>query len=752
MNDQVKTWRRRRWISFVASILLLLGFVAILILSGVLSRASGKSHMAASLCLTPACVHAASELLYNLSPDYKNIDACTNFDQLACAGFNIHHDIPQDRSSYSTSTVMSENGQITLRHILESPYPRDSRHSYFSPKMLAASVIPTDEQNFNTMQTAYNSCLDEETLAKLGVQPLVELVRQVAGSFPVTPAEMEGDTLVTEKDHAALSETILLLEKLGVTTFEDLGTGADDKNPDVVIIQATPAGLTLPSPEYYQNKKIVGQYVDTMGKVLGSFLPRNASRKTASKLAQAVVDFETKIAAATPPTEDQQDVTKYYNIAKVSELGKIAPALGLDYVIKKLVPQDYSVDTLLLAFPEFTANVSRLVAQTPKSTVQSYLIWNTVNTYASYVKGPEVEPVSQFSNTLAGRDPDTKPERWKTCLAFTDNTVGWILSRFFVEAAFSESAKKFGNQIVSDIKQQFMSKLKGLSWMDDSVKSLAINKVRNIDQKVGFPTTSPNITDPDALAKWYRSMVITNSYFNNSLSSTAFSVHESWNSLGKPVDHGKWEMQADIINAYYSPVGNEIVFPAGIMQPPLFSDELPAYVSYGAFGSVSGHELSHAFDNSGRHFDENGNYTDWWTNATVAAFEERAKCFVDEYSNFTVEGNDGKPLHVNGRLTLGENIADAGGVAAAFAAWKERQQAMPDQDLPGLDYFSHEQLFHVFYAQFWCGKTRKEQAIRYIYTDPHSPAFARILGTMANSRSFLEAFSCPVKEPTCELW
>lgn len=148
-----------------------------------------------------------------------------------------------------------------------------------------------------------------------------------------------------------------------------------------------------------------------------------------------------------------------------------------------------------------------------------------------------------------------------------------------------------------------------------------------------------------------------------------------------------------------SQVGNEIVFPAGIMQPPLFSDELPAYVSYGAFGSVSGHELSHAFDNSGRHFDENGNYTDWWTNSTVAEFEKRAECFVDEYSKFTVEGNNGEPLHVNGRLTLGENIADAGGVAAAFAAWKERQQAMPDQDLPGLDHFSHAQLFHVFYAQ-----------------------------------------------------
>jgi len=188
------------------------------------------------------------------------------------------------------------------------------------------------------------------------------------------------------------------------------------------------------------------------------------------------------------------------------------------------------------------------------------------------------------------------------------------------------------------------------------------------------------------------------------------------------------------------------------MQFPVFNVDVPQYLSYGAFASVAGHELSHAFDSTGRHYDQNGNLADWWTNNTVKEFEKRADCFVKQYENFTVEGPDGKDLHVNGRLTLGENIADAGGVAAAFSAWKKRNAETPNQDLPGLDFFTHEQLFFVNYANWWCGKDRKESAVNRIYTDPHSPKFARILGTMANSRDFKESFKCPVKQPVCELW
>ncbi|KAJ8132689.1 hypothetical protein O1611_g937 [Lasiodiplodia mahajangana] len=746
---EVRSLRHRRWVSLIASVLLITAFVVILILSGVLSRNRKKSpKMDQSICTTPTCIHAASEILYNLSPNYKDLDPCTQFDALVCDGFHARYDIPEDRSSYSTASIMSDNGRTTLRHILESPYPGGSKHSIFSPMNLEKLAASTDEENFLTMQESYKACMDETTLKSIGASPLIELINNVAQSFPAT----DNTDLLQPEDYAKLSDTILLLEQLGVTSFEGLYTGADDKNPDVVIIQAMPAGYNLPSPEYYGDNDTVKQYQTMLEQVFSSLLPTAASRQSAAKLAQSVVELEKQIAALTPPPEDAQDVTKYYNIVPVSEVGKIGPALGLDKVVKGLSPADYAPDTMLLAFPEFLGNVSQIVSKTPKSTIQTFLIWNLISSYSSYVEAPEVEPLNRFNNILAGRDPETKSERWKTCLSYVDGTLGWILSRFYIEAAFSEAAKKYGDQIILDIKDQFTTRLGELDWMDESVKKLAANKVHNIDQKIGYPTKSPDIMNPDALRDYYKSLTITNSFFNNSLSSSKFSANQTWSALGKPVDRGEWGMQADIVNAYYNPAGNEIVFPAGIMQFPVFSVDLPGYVSYGAFASVAGHELSHAFDNSGRHYDENGNYTDWWTNRTVEEFTKRADCFVDQYNNFTIEGNDGKPLHVNGRLTLGENIADAGGVSAAFASWKKRQVATPDKSLPGLDYFTHDQLFFVFYANWWCGKIRKEQAVNYIYTDPHSPAFARILGTTANSRPFRESFNCPAKEPTCELW
>lgn len=334
-----------------------------------------------------------------------------------------------------------------------------------------------------------------------------------------------------------------------------------------------------------------------------------------------------------------------------------------------------------------------------------------------------------------------------------DSGIGWILSRFFVEKAFSAKAKKFGDTIVSDIKDQFNAKLLVTTWMSGPVIEKALRKVHNIVQKIGYPTKSPDIMDPQDLNSYYSDLNLSDTtFFANVVYMRQLEVRREWQALGKPVDRDEWGMTVPTVNAYYNPPGNEIVFPAGIMQFPVFDVDVPAYLSYGAFGSVAGHELSHAFDSTGRHYDENGNYTDWWTNSTVEAFTKRAQCFIDQFHNYTVEGPNGQPLHVNGRLTLGENIADAGGLSAAFQAWRMHSKERKYQNLPGLEYFTQDQLFFVSYSNWWCGTSRKETAINRIYTDPHAPKWARILGTMANSREFREAFKCKQKEPTCELW
>lgn len=311
-------------------------------------------------------------------------------------------------------------------------------------------------------------------------------------------------------------------------------------------------------------------------------------------------------------------------------------------------------------------------------------------------------------------------------LILTDSSA-WILSRFFIERAFSKEAKDLGDQIIHDIKNEFSVKLENSDWMTEKVRQLAIDKVNLIRQKIGYPTHSPDVTNAEELQRYYSNVnVSADSFFANRLSSTKNDVRREWAQVGKPVDKDEWDMSAPTVNAYYNPPGNEIVFPAGIMQAPVFYDpSIPKYLSYGAFGAVAGHELSHAFDSSGRHYDQNGNYTDWWDEHTVQAFKKKTDCFVEQYHNYSIPTKDGT-LPVNGKLTLGENIADAGGLTAAFQSWRRRDDEKADAVLPGLDHFTKEQVFFLAYGLTWCGKTREEEAIRRIYTDPHSPNSFRI--------------------------
>lgn len=437
----------------------------------------------------------------------------------------------------------------------------------------------------------------------------------------------------------------------------------------------------------------------------------------------------------------------------IDEAAAIAPEIDLKGLLKGLAPKDAKIDRVIVMTPKYLKELSLILAATDKEVLQSYFIWKIVQSYSSYVDADAVKPYKRFRNVLAGKDPDSAPERWRTCVGHVDNGLGWILSRFFVEKAFSAEAKDFGDTIITDIKTEFTKKLKGADWMDDDTTKKAVEKVHNIVQKIGYPTKSPDIMDPTTLRNYYKSVNVSgDAFFRNAALMNRFAVDLEWSALGKPVDRDQWGMTVPTVNAYYNPPGNEIVFPAGIMQFPVFDVNVPAYMSYGAFGSVAGHELSHAFDSTGRHYDQNGNYTDWWSESTIKAFKEKTECFVSQYANFTVPGPDDKPLHVNGRLTLGENIADAGGLSASFQAWKRRAAEKPNKDLPGLDHFTQDQLFFVTYSNWWCGKSRKDTAINRIYTDPHAPKWARILGTMANSKEFRESFQCKAKEPTCQLW
>ncbi|KAK3170763.1 hypothetical protein OEA41_002845 [Lepraria neglecta] len=581
----------------------------------------------AGICLTPACVLAASEILENMSPRYHEIDPCTNFDKFVCEGWAEKHDLRADQGSSFTGTIMAENSQQILRHVLESPYPIDSQnievHSVAKQKI------------FEKLHDTYEACMSEGIIKEAGSAPLLGVLRKIEELFPASRPHEDHDSFPASlnsgqkglllKGENNLSKTMAYLTSIGVgalVTFD-----ADDKDPDVVIpFVNAPRQPGLPSKEYYKDPMTVVKYAKTIGQVLEALLQEadphsdflesmrsHISTKNA-ELVEDLVVFESKLAKATPATEEAEDVTKYYNPLNLDETTALMPQLSIQYLISTLATSDYQPDKLIVGSPSYLKTVSKVLQDTSVETLQAYFVWKAVQAYAYKIEDDALKPLIRFNNELQGKDPDASEERWRTCIKVADNGLGWILSKFFIEKAFSAEAKDFGDRIVSDIKAQFIKKLKGAEWMSKDVRKLGIEKV-----------------------------------------------------------------------------------------------------------------TSEAFDSTGRHYDETGNFTDWWDDKTVHSFKDKAQCFIDQYHDFTVPNPNGEPLHVNGRLTLGENIADAGGLNAAFAAWKQIDADEPEKLLPGLQDFSKEQMFFISYSNWWCGKTRPETAVNLVYRDPHSPTWARIL-------------------------
>ncbi|RKF76155.1 Endothelin-converting enzyme 1 [Golovinomyces cichoracearum] len=764
---RVKEFLTRKLFLAIGSLLAILIVLGLSLSFGLRVRKSSES----KLCTTEACIHASSEILYNLSPNYKNIDPCLNFEELVCGGWSDRHDLRPDQGDAFTGSLMDDNTKLILKHVLETPYQNVSKVLSLESSPNARSA---DKEIFNKIKTAYDVCMNISTIRNQGIKPLVEVIRQIIDLFPVTESDIRKNEPLTASDEMELSEALIFLQKLGIDSLLLLGPTADDKNPDTVVIQAfPPLNIGLPAKDYYESTSVLQKYTAALTQVFNNLeselwqsnsnLDSLKSKKKKDKLKESiptylaaeVVDFEKSLSRASPDSADINDVTvfKYYNVLPIQEADELTPQIHLSHMINQLSPPAFTAKSLIVAFPSYLKSLNSILKESPKGVIQAYLIWKCIQSFSTVIEAEEIKPYTRFANVLQGKDPESTIDRSVKCISHLDGGLGWILSRFFIEKAFSENAKKIGNQIVLDIRERFIEKLKNTSWMDPNTAKLAIGKVEKIVQKIGFPSKSPNILDPIDLKEYYSLLKISpKNYFKNSLSIRRFQIARIWHKLGKPVNRDEWDLTIPTVNAYYNPPGNEIVFPAGIMQFPVFNAGVPQYLNYGAFGSVAGHELSHAFDSMGRHYDQNGNYTDWWDNETIANFEHRSQCFVDQYSNFTVPGLDGTTLHVNGKLTLGENIADAGGVSASFAAWKKRQSTVADFNLPGLEYFSQDQLFFVSFGNWWCGSTRKEKAVSRIFSDPHSPKKARILGTMANSRDFRESFNCPSKEPVCELW
>ncbi|KAH7130947.1 hypothetical protein EDB81DRAFT_905670 [Dactylonectria macrodidyma] len=705
------------------------------------------------LCLTPACIHLASEILSNLATNYTEIDPCTDFDQLACGNWASRYAIPAGETSYEVLVDVQERVYNTLKQILEAPYPTGSEAGWITVT-LTEDRLKADKENFAKIKNTYDVCMDYEAQEEQGLKYLVKFVETVADAFPAA-AHSNGTVYGAHDYSSAFGKTLALFEGLGIETTQKISQTPDFLNPDEMILSiAAPEGIYIPSSE-----EETEEFVDLASTLLAAVHPADITINKANKLVKAVLEWQGTLSgllAVASEEEPDSDPNAPPPKVPLSEIQALAPQLNYEYVVEKLAPEGYEAEQVIFSGSSYYKGLSQLIAETSPETLQAFFILKAVSYLSPYVESEATNALNDFITKLNGGDVESPRPRWRQCVELITNDASgltWILSRFFVDKHYTPEAKELTSAIVDTLEAAFLERLETRDWATEAVQEASAEKVRAILSKIALPT-NPNIIDPFVLNEYYSLAQITKSHAANVLSLAHNNVNKGWESLGRPVDHGVFGSSTLTTNAFYSPQSNSIELEAAIQQFPLYDVDFPSYILFGGMGSVVGHEITHGFDNTGRLFDLDGNLTTWWDESSIAAFQEKATCFVEQYSAFTVTGPDGSEVPVDGEKTLGENIADAGGVVSSFAAWKKFEaQRGESKSLPGLHMFTHEQLFFLKWGQSWCESTTPEDAVNQVTgADNHSPNAARIKLTLSNSAEFKKAYNCPVKEPVCELW
>ncbi|KAJ3036718.1 Endothelin-converting enzyme 1 [Rhizophlyctis rosea] len=682
-------------------------------------------------CNDPHCVITAARLLNSLN---TSADPCDDFYEFACGGYIKSHPIPDDKSQVGSFNDLAEDNLRLLRNVLSGPYKADPS--------LVGDEAKVDRANFDKAQGFYQSCMNETLIETANAKPLINFLRTISQKFPLT----SGNSLDRNKLIAALADA----HTLGSQPFFSMYVTGDEKDPDLNIIRFTQAGLTLPSKEYYEEVDFVEALEGTVRKAFEVILANVTEEGGDWKiLAKDVVGLEVELAGISLSSSEMQDPSKLYNQYTPKSLNALSGAIPWDRYLLTRFPKDKfpniinDTTLLIVETPTYLAKWTQVLAATKPATVENYLLWTYIWNYSDYVS-KDVRDILLSLKQKTGEKAQTEPPRWRTCVQLADGVLGEIPAKWFVEKAFGGDSKQAASQSIAYIKKAFLKALPNIDWIDEETRKMAVEKVENLISKIGYADT---ILKPAVMAKKYAELSVKpETYFENVVSAEKWSSTDNLKDILKPVDRAKWHMTPPTVNAYYNPPMNEIVFPAGILQPPFYGAKDPQYLNYGAIGMVVGHELTHAFDNNGRQYDSKGRLRDWWTNSTSEEFEKRAQCFVDQYSKYSVVGPNGQRVNVDGKLTLGENLADNGGMSRALEAWKADMAGAGGEErnrkLPGFDGYSKEQLLYLGFAQVWCGNIRPEMALKRVRTDPHSPARYRVNGAVANSKEFAEAYRC----------
>jgi putative endopeptidase len=630
-----------------------------------------------------------------------------DFFMYANGGWIKRTQIPPEYSRWGSFNQLIENNNDALHDIAE--------------KAESTRIDPRLAPETEKVSNYYASGMDEKTIEAMRMKPLDDEFKRIEAI----------------KDRNDLLKEIAHLHSIGIGVLFGFGSGQDDKDSTHEIAQAVQGGLGMPDRDYYTktdeaSKKLRDQYVEHVAKML-TLLGEPAG--TATERARKILVIETKLAEVSRTRVQLRDPQKNYNKMSVRELQGLTPDWNWsDYFndINLLEPGSINVHQ-----PEFFKTAGEVFKSAPLDDWKAYLRWHLINAAAQELSKDFVDENFNFKERVLRGTEKIKP-RWKRVIASTDDAIGEALGKLYVAFYFPPEAKARALELVNNLKEALADRIKTLEWMDEPTKQEALKKLAAMGVKIGYPD------------KWldYSLLPVDRGPFVlNAIRAAKFETTRDLNKIGKRVDPTEWGMTPPTVNAYYNPNRNEIVFPAGILQPPFFYANADDAVNYGGIGAVIGHEMTHGFDDQGRQFDAAGNLRDWWTPESAAKFKERSQAIVKQYNEYEPLAG----LHVNGELTQGENIADLGGVKLAYAALQKALDNHPEERDKKIDGLTPEQRFFLSFATIWKSKQRDEDLKLRLNTDPHSPARYRVDGPLSNLTEFQKAFNlpdnCPMVRP-----
>ncbi|NWZ54575.1 NEP protein, partial [Haliaeetus albicilla] len=695
------------------------------------------------VCKTSDCIKSAAHILENMD---TTAEPCNDFYQYACGGWLKRNVIPETSSRYSNFDILRDELEVVLKDVLDTPSSNDI----------------TAVQKAKTL---YRSCINETIIDSRGGRPLISLLPKVS-DWPVATTNWDSAYGTAWTAETAIAQ---LNSRYGKKVLINFFVGTDDKNSTAHIIHIDQPGLGLPSRDYYEctgaYKEACSAYVDFMISVAKLILQeRNISfnESEISEQMKRVMDLEKEIANATTKSEDRNDPLLLYNKMTLAQLQNNF-SLEIDHKVfnwSKFINDIMSTvqikventEHVIVYDPEYLIRLKSILNKYTRRDLQNYMIWRFVMDLVNSLSRNYKDTRNAFRKALYGTTSETAV--WRRCANYVNGNMENAVGRLYVQEAFAGDSKHVVEEMIADIRDVFIKTLDELTWMDAETKKKAEQKAAAIRERIGYPDEI--VIDDNKLNSEYQELNYKEEeYFENIIENLVFTQKKRLKKLREKVDKEEWISGAAVVNAFYSASRNQIVFPAGILQPPFFSASQPKSLNYGGIGMVIGHEITHGFDDNGRNFNEDGDLVDWWTEESARSFKELSQCMVYQYGNFSWDLAGGQ--HLSGINTLGENIADNGGVRQAYKAYENFvKKHGKEKLLPGLE-MNHKQLFFLNFAQVWCGTYRPEYAVNSIKTDVHSPGKFRVIGSLQNSPEFSEAFSCtktdymdPAKK--CRVW